>query len=131
MRRAVTARFASVFLLWFGAPMCGAHTPTVQVWLVCCRTRGRVMCVLRWGAVRGGHFWSLRLEVLCCVHVAMCVHVRVRVFRLWLWCGCGVNPWGVQEVAERVGRMGARRGFAPRVLAMDAYNIADLPGEVR
>jgi hypothetical protein len=35
-----------------------------------------------------------------------------------------------QELAERVGRLGARRGFTTRVLAMDAYPIAGLPSEV-
>ncbi len=34
-------------------------------------------------------------------------------------------------MAERVAREAKRRHFAPRVMAMDAYSVTDLPAEAR
>ena len=35
----------------------------------------------------------------------------------------------VQDVAERIGREGKRRHFVPRIMAMDAFFVSQLPEE--
>ena len=35
----------------------------------------------------------------------------------------------VQDVAERIAREGKRRHYRPRVMAMDAYPVSNLPKE--
>jgi sulfite reductase alpha subunit-like flavoprotein len=42
----------------------------------------------------------------------------------------GSQTGNAQEVAERIARDGERRGFQPRLSAMDDYALATLPEEV-